>query len=552
MWQTRALELNNQDYWNWEKACALIDYAVTHQFNTIVVGQVKLFDMLVTPPSYSLPYENDHQSFQQYSRCVYLNRLAARCANNGITFYLQAKEFNFPMELLVAHPELLSHEKKIHFDADFWCAYLEDKVSLICEKIPALTGILIALSNTDSLLPISQPSWMPQNASNECNKRSLSLYNQCFNALYRATQKQNKHLVLRVFPADNHDLNNVLDAIRPLPQSVSVSIKLTPERFWPSFPNNLALQAVTERDVWVDIDLVGEEVCWGIFPFTRIEELQGRLLWCRTNPAVNGAVCKTSWEGVDNHSVIGTLSECNLVACSQMLIHGEMGFSSRELLRNWLHECYGWHPVPEIFAQFIELLEQMREVLLQVIYVRGHVFHRHSQVPVSYRQAVWSLYGQLNRSHWLPGASHDIVFDVKDKSASEERLAVIMSEKEQAKEAVTLLLLQAQRFFTDAALPATLAARWQEEWGGFELYCHLFIHAQKAFFTLHFAQQVENSWSMREICQVNIQELYRYATQMDYFCRQHPDYSFGLHVLFDASRVRILADSLSLELKSLK
>jgi hypothetical protein len=71
--------------------------------------------------------------------------------------------------------------------------------------------------------------------------------------------------------------------------------------------------------VWAEIDLVGEEVGWGVFPFPRIDELQGRLLWCRSNPAIRGAVCKASWEGVDNHWIIGTLSECNLVACSRML-----------------------------------------------------------------------------------------------------------------------------------------------------------------------------------------------------------------------------------------
>jgi hypothetical protein len=49
MWQTRALELNNQAYWNWEKACELVEYAVAHAFNTVIVGQVDLFDKLVSP-----------------------------------------------------------------------------------------------------------------------------------------------------------------------------------------------------------------------------------------------------------------------------------------------------------------------------------------------------------------------------------------------------------------------------------------------------------------------------------------------------------------------
>ena len=39
MWETRALELNNQDIWHWPSACRLIEYAIEHDFNTVVVGQ---------------------------------------------------------------------------------------------------------------------------------------------------------------------------------------------------------------------------------------------------------------------------------------------------------------------------------------------------------------------------------------------------------------------------------------------------------------------------------------------------------------------------------
>ncbi|MFH3579644.1 hypothetical protein WAH98_22025, partial [Acinetobacter baumannii] len=68
--------------------------------------------------------------------------------------------------------------------------------------------------------------------------QSFVLYRRCFGALSQAVAAQNKHLVIRVFPASNDDLSTVLDAIEPLPPTVSVSIKLTPERFWPAFPNN--------------------------------------------------------------------------------------------------------------------------------------------------------------------------------------------------------------------------------------------------------------------------------------------------------------------------
>jgi hypothetical protein len=95
---------------------------------------------------------------------------------------------------------------------------------------------------------------------------------------------------------------------------------------------------------------------------------------------------------------MGTLSECNLVACSQLLAHPEKAVTRTSLMMHWLDECYGWRPDDETFTEFQTLLEQAGQVLYRAIYVRDHVFHRHSQVPESYGQGVWSLYGQLNRT----------------------------------------------------------------------------------------------------------------------------------------------------------
>lgn len=159
MWETRALELNNQDIWHWPSACRLMEYAIKHGFNTVVIGQAELFGKLVSPQGYT-PFDyNDRLSSQQRARCIYLNRLALRCRELGLRFYLQAKELSFPTELLLAHPELLDNPGGVRFDVDFWSRWLTDKVRAVCEGVPALTGLIIALSSTDGLLPISRPQW---------------------------------------------------------------------------------------------------------------------------------------------------------------------------------------------------------------------------------------------------------------------------------------------------------------------------------------------------------------------------------------------------------
>lgn len=552
MWQTRALELNNQDIWNWSSACRLVSYAAQHGFNTVVVGQADLFGKLVLPKGYTVSHYNDSISSQQRARCVYLERLARHCRDRGLRFYLQAKELGFPTELLLSHKYLLDSKQGILFDVDFWSRWLTDKVRGVCQGIPALTGLIIALSSTDGLLPITRPKWDTDEGNERRPGQSFVLYRRCFQALNQVVAAQNKHLVLRVFPASNDDLSTVLDAIEPLPPTVSVSIKLTPERFWPAFPNNPALTQVTTRDVWVDIDLAGEEVGWGIMPFLRIDELKGRLLWCQSvNPKITGAICKTSWESVDNHWIPDTLSECNLFACSQLLSDG-VAKTQEQLLDLWLAERYGWCPDAAVARRFQQLLEQATQILYQAIYVRDHVFHRHSQLPESYGQAVWSLYSQLARAHWLPGSAQDIHFTRDDPQKSMENLTRIAQEKDEIAADARKLCAQALDFADHAAFPAALYQLWQEEWQGLALYCQVFIHAQKAFFTLHFAREVENSWSMREICHVNVQALYQCAFEMEMLCQQMNDASPGFHIMFDAGRVRSLADSLSSELSALR
>ena len=94
-----------------------------------------------------------------------------------------------------------------------------------------------------------------------------------------------------------------------------------------------------------------------------------------------------------------------------------MAKNQQQLLDQWLAQRYGWCPPEDVAQQFRQLLEQGAQTLYQAIYVRDHVFHRHSQLPESYGQAVWSLYGQLARSHWLPGSAQDEMC-IRDSSST--------------------------------------------------------------------------------------------------------------------------------------
>jgi hypothetical protein len=135
MWQTRALELNNQAYWNWEKACELVDYAVAHDFNTVIVGQVDLFDKLVSPKVTRRTITTIVSQASSAPLRVSQPPGAVVPAERS-AFLSSGEEFNFPTDLLLAHPHLFEAGQGVRFDVDFWCAYLSEKVSLICQRIP--------------------------------------------------------------------------------------------------------------------------------------------------------------------------------------------------------------------------------------------------------------------------------------------------------------------------------------------------------------------------------------------------------------------------------
>ena len=68
MWETRALELNNQDIWNWSSVCNLVRYASQHGFNTIVVGQACLQnEQTITRAKFALPANVGWWYYRRYS-----------------------------------------------------------------------------------------------------------------------------------------------------------------------------------------------------------------------------------------------------------------------------------------------------------------------------------------------------------------------------------------------------------------------------------------------------------------------------------------------------
>ncbi|HCC0887525.1 TPA: hypothetical protein M4K80_000975 [Salmonella enterica] len=61
-------------------------------------------------------------------------------------------------------------------------------MSLICQRIPSFNGLLIAISNTDGLLPVSRPNWelsAQETTQPQRDTRSFAIYSRCFNTLSR-------------------------------------------------------------------------------------------------------------------------------------------------------------------------------------------------------------------------------------------------------------------------------------------------------------------------------------------------------------------------------
>lgn len=550
MWQTRAIEITSNDLWSWDTIVRAVAYAGQHRFNALILGQPDLMDKLVAPDGFKVQTYDDHGSNLQRFNCNYINKVARYCAARNIDLYLQCKEISITPELFIRHPELLEQREKP--DIAFWCQYLTDKLTLAMRQLPKLKGVFLAISNTDSLVRFATPA----GAEFDLEKTGAALMfesHESYGKLYAAVEKvmrmYGKRLVVRLFPANYNDIDTAIDSIAHLPPSVGVSVKITPERFWPEFPNNPALVSLDARDVWVEFDFAGEEVGWGHVPCIRHEEIQGRILWCReNNPHIKHIVCRVTWDGISNAWVLDTLSEFSLYACASYLEAPSLQTNQHQLFTSWLQSRFAWSPEPETVVAILECFDLARQAIYGAIYVKQHVFHRHSMLPMSYGQAVWSLYGQLNRNHWLPGSRRDIAFDPEQRTLSSDNLYRISQEKDEALNIATRCHRRAMAMADEKDFPPAFRRQWLQEWSGLSLYCRMFVYAQKAFFILRYCHLVENSWPLREIARANIQALHELNRELTQFSATYVDYPVSYDHLFDAEKAFQFTESLSAEL----
>ncbi len=226
--------------------------------------------------------------------------------------------------------------------------------------------------------------------------------------------------------------------------------------------------------------------------FLRIDELQGRLLWCQSrNPRITGAICKTSWESIDNHWIPATLSECNLFACSQLL--GE-GAAKKISSSYW---CNGWRSVTAGVRQPMSrssssrcLSRRRRRSISQ--YMCETMF---SIAIANCLKATAGRCGAFT-DNWRAVTGYPVRRRISTSPATTRRSRWLISRKSRKKKmrsqpARSCWGKQRKRSLSRRIFPAALALRWREEWQGLALYCQTFTHAQKAFFTLHFAREVE-------------------------------------------------------------
>jgi len=555
MWQTRAIEITSGDLWSWAKVLRVVDYAREHHFNALILGQPDLLNCLAAPDDFKIKTYDDRESNIQRFNGNYLNKISRYCARYGIDLYLQCKELSIASELLLSHREMIDGGGKIKPDIDFWCLYLQEKLSLAMAQLPGLKGIFLAISNTDSLVRFAAPSGAELNISHEmspCAFDGEAFYRRLYSTAEKVMRQYQKQFAIRLFPASHDDVATLIASISGLPADVDVSVKITPERFWPEFPNNPALLDIHGRDIWVEFDFCGEEVGWGNIPFIRYEEIQGRILWCReNNPQVKNIICRITWDGIYNACVLDSLSEFTLYACAQEF-EGKRPAAQQTLFRSWLMQRFAWPCDAAQANTILECCELARQVICHTIYVKQHVFHRHSMLPVSYGQAVWSLYGQLNRNHWLPGSGKNITFDPQQTAHSSDNLYRISLENDQALKQAETCYQMAMNLARSCDFPPALHSLWMQEWSGFPLYCRMFVCAQKAFFTLHYCHRVENGWALREIARANIQALYGVSRELSTFSATHADYPVSYDHRLDADKAFRLAQSLETELTALE
>jgi hypothetical protein len=444
--ETRAIEIHDtQTMWNPQKMKKIVDFMVRYHMNTLILHENDIVDKVVFPAMLYTSEKTDGNIYGIYQKIyekIYemtpspfvfcdekgifvelLRKIIRDATSRGIRVFLQTKE--------LWHSDLLYHSPVAHdgilcpTDPFWWESYLPAKYTELFETFPELSGIVTSTGTRESRTSLAHGRCKCE----RCQKADLHEWQKkIIMAIYGPIKKYEKQLVVRDFTYYASEQEGLRAGVLELPDDVVVSIKNTPQDFYPTFPDNKLIGHVDPHEQWIEYEVMGEYFGFGVLPCSLIEDIRHRIKYALAHGA-KGFTARVDWEALPNHSVFDTINALNVYACAMLSLDSDL--PARDLYEAWLSDYELFAPgrtkqeKRDCIEKLASCVESSWDVIRQSCYINGYLFSSNSKIPADIRHGMFLAREHHGMQKWFPEREHD--FDM-----TKENIRNFVEEKEAA------------------------------------------------------------------------------------------------------------------------
>lgn len=302
-----------------------------------------------------------------------IRSLARHAHARGIQLYIWTREFHGGPSWLAERPDM---------DGPRFWDWIRQKYRRVYDLVPEVDGLVLTLHEVDVPIYIDDRVASRMSAPDRV-ARLLAVMDE-------VGRQRGKKLIVRTFVGRPEHLPVVVEGIGRSPPTVAVMSKDVPGDYGWRQPFAPEVGALPDREHLVELDLAHEYFGQSLVPFLYPQHLARRLQWMRSAGA-RGVVARIEREG---HSVLGTLSELNLLTLEKLLADPDHDAEDawRESVRERTADPTG---------RLADILQRTEAVVEKTFLVQGFYFlNNHSRVPeLPYAHShLWENYLPL----WVP------------------------------------------------------------------------------------------------------------------------------------------------------
>ncbi|MEM7445885.1 MAG: hypothetical protein AAF414_21365 [Pseudomonadota bacterium] len=465
----RAIETNAPMHWEGPWLDRVLAMMRQRGFNALATHQNDLLDELSHLDSGGHEGVGDLRRKMVYSRASWMRRLARRLGEQGAGLYLEVKEPSYADYLLDLYPDLVDANGAVNPLNSQWPSILKRKVEAVLSAIPDLAGIIVSFSSPESRA--SPHRYLRKEQEREFD--FASWLRSMIDAIAEPLEMAGKRLIVRDFSYGRQEQLETLNVLKSSDRRLAAALKITPLDYFPGFPNNPAIRAMGDVPVIVEFEAVGEDTGWGLVPNCRAAEFVDRMNYVQSAGAA-GIMIRINWEGIIGWSALDSLSDSNIFALARLMVKGAAQ-DPETLVCAWIEERYGLaadSPLArELASALVKSLGCIRE-----IYWFGNVFPRHSQIPLTWQQAWWSMQHHA-LSHWYMDGSHD-----RDFELTEANRHLLFKAKADAVALAENVALEVQQLLNSDSVPDALRADMGPSFARMPAYLQAFDLAMRGAF----------------------------------------------------------------------